>query len=655
MWSTFIVGLCLCILLLYVPTSIQLRCFGFNGPFGISLSPAISVCELSLIGTGFGLLGLRVGWQGVIALFALITVLICLIFRRNWRGLLCVNRSDWILLLAYLCVGLLVGTWFFVRNLDGPLSFVQEFDNAFHLNLIHAFMETDRYSILQASVFPSSLAPLSDISFYPAAWHIVCAVSGSILGLPATMAENIGIAAFLLFVFPTSVYAFMSVVFRDSFRLRFTASFFMFAFASFPWGFLVAGPLYSNFASFSLLPCVLALFIKMIECDDATVRARWTVVFVLASSALAFSQPNSIFTAIFILLSYTFMRPFISYAINGAERRRSMLKAALFSLAVLAFLVIVFCSGSFSGTVHYPHVSYASTSQAVIDFINFGYRNSVAQWPLTVLVAFGILAALLLNQYLWLLPSLVYFGIGYVLSSSVPANLFTDFLTGFWYNDVDRIAANCVFVLIPLVTLGFCFLLELLCKAIGKCDVRTSMVTYCVALVSCLAIIFAPSHIDAGNGWINTAFGSRASRLYELSTTAVSLTDDEISFLNRCKGIVGDSLVINNPYDGSAFAYVSADLNTAKRQFFTSNSGDDLIIDRHLSKLSWSHAVKNAVKAVGAKYVLQLDQSNDSEATFYGAFYSPKKWAGILAIDESTPGFECILSNGDMRLYKIVD
>lgn len=655
MWSTFAVGFCLCILLLYVPAAIQLRFFGFNGPFGISLSPAIAVCELSLIGAGLGLLGLRLGWQGPIAFYLLITILAGFVFGKKSRRLLCPNQSDWILLLAYMCVGVLVGVWYFVWNLDGPLSFVQEFDNAFHLNLIHAYMKTERFSIFQATVFPSSFTLLSDLSFYPAAWHVVCALVGSILGLSASMAENVGIAAFLLFVFPSSIYAFTSVVFHDSFRLKLTASFFMFAFASFPWGFLVAGPLYSNFASFSLLPGVLALFIKMIECNKSNDRARWAAVFVLASIALALSQPNSIFTAAFILLPYVFIRPFITDAIDGSVRRRNIQRVVLFSIAVFFLLVVVFNSSSFSAIVHYPHSSYASTSQAVVDFINFGYRNSVSQWPLTVLVSFGILVALLSNQHIWLIPSLVYFGIGYVLSSSVPANILTDFMTGFWYNDVDRIAANCVFVLIPLATLGFCFLLDLLCNAIDKHDMRTLIISYSFALAFCLAMVFAPSHIDAGNGWVNTAFGSRANRLKELSTTAISLTDDEVSFLHRCKDVVGDSLIINNPYDGSAFAYVTADLNIARRQFFASNSGDNLILDRHLNKVSWSRVVRNAVKNAGVQYVLQLDQPNDSEASFYGAFYDPDKWTGVLTIGETTPGFECILSDGDMRLYRIVD
>lgn len=34
--------------------------------------------------------------------------------------------------------------------------------------------------------------------------------------------------------------------------------------------------------------------------------------------------------------------------------------------------------------------------------------------------------------------------------------------------------------------------------------------------------------------------------------------------------------------------------------------------------------------------------------------YLPENWTGVTNIDENTPGFELVLSEGDMRLYKIV-
>ena len=34
--------------------------------------------------------------------------------------------------------------------------------------------------------------------------------------------------------------------------------------------------------------------------------------------------------------------------------------------------------------------------------------------------------------------------------------------------------------------------------------------------------------------------------------------------------------------------------------------------------------------------------------------YYPDQWTGIDAINDQTPGFEVVLSEGDMRLYRIV-
>ena len=72
-----------------------------------------------------------------------------------------------------MAVGCLVTLYLFIMPLNGPESYVQEFDNAFHLNVIQAFVESGRFSVLQATTFPTMpLQPGGDIAYYPAAWHI---------------------------------------------------------------------------------------------------------------------------------------------------------------------------------------------------------------------------------------------------------------------------------------------------------------------------------------------------------------------------------------------------------------------------------------------------------------------------------------------------
>jgi hypothetical protein len=35
--------------------------------------------------------------------------------------------------------------------------------------------------------------------------------------------------------------------------------------------------------------------------------------------------------------------------------------------------------------------------------------------------------------------------------------------------------------------------------------------------------------------------------------------------------------------------------------------------------------------------------------------FNTKVWRGLIKVDDETPGLETLLSEGDMRLYKIVD
>ena len=67
--------------------------------------------------------------------------------------------------------------------------------------------------------------------------------------------------------------------------------------------------------------------------------------------------------------------------------------------------------------------------------------------------------------------------------------------------------------------------------------------------------------------------------------------------------------------------------------------------------------LRNAVEETGASYVLLLDEGatadDQSQAWFFTWRWYADWWDGITSITEDTPGFELILSDGDMRLYRI--
>lgn len=82
------------------------------------------------------------------------------------------------------------------------------------------------------------------------------------------------------------------------------------------------------------------------------------------------------------------------------------------------------------------------------------------------------------------------------------------------------------------------------------------------------------------------------------------------------------------------------------------SSSDKPAIKQKLDKLASDQEVQKEVEEAGAHYVLILDADNPDPSSRYSS-YSKDDWIGIESINEETSGFEIVLSDGDMRLYKI--
>lgn len=176
-----------------------------------------------------------------------------------------------------------------------------------------------------------------------------------------------------------------------------------------------------------------------------------------------------------------------------------------------------------------------------------------------------------------------------------------------------------------------------------------------------LVLLFYPSFSIRGMGSIQTPFGYFADMMDELYT--MDQTDDEIifseserEFAAQVKEIVGDDIVYNIPYDGSFLAYQSDGLRTIYRLPYTGSgqNDDQKIIQAQLYDYATNDKVREAVANTDAQYVMMLDYGHIPYHKSWPEYY-PSVWEGITAIDENTPGFELVLSEGDMRLFKIVE
>ena len=162
---------------------------------------------------------------------------------------------------------------------------------------------------------------------------------------------------------------------------------------------------------------------------------------------------------------------------------------------------------------------------------------------------------------------------------------------------------------------------------------------------------------------IDTAFGYTRYLMSFQNDTSRSddvLGAEERAFLDKASSTVEpDAVILNHPFDGSAFAAANWDLNVYWRFW----GGYDISEDNQTSqtlrfradKMAEDEDVARALRESGAQYLLLLDQGTLPEEDYmrYTIFYNSDEWPGIEAIDDQTPGLELLLGEGDMRLYRI--
>ena len=152
------------------------------------------------------------------------------------------------------------------------------------------------------------------------------------------------------------------------------------------------------------------------------------------------------------------------------------------------------------------------------------------------------------------------------------------------------------------------------------------------------------------------AFSDLRDNIQTVYGYGTPLTENEQRFLIKTKEIVGDALVINEPFDGSMMAYGINGVNCYYRYFngfgTSSETMDSVTIRQKLNLIESDLTVRESVKSIGAKYVLILDNS-DAGHSFAASAYQKDLWKGIESITDDTSGFSLVLKEGNLSLYKI--
>lgn len=579
------------------------------------------------------------------------------------------------IMVLYVLVAALVALFYFIIPLDGPASFSQESDNTAHLGYIQSFLASGNYSVLDVSLYHdiqgnnASPTGRSSGSFYPAAWHCVAALAASLVGSTAPIAANAALLTFIVVVFPLGVYLFVRYISNDNKTILCCGSVISLAFAAFPWGMITFGPLYPNMAAYScVLPtaCLFIYFCDSIRAKNNAIDFTSLALFFVGLLTLAVLQPNAVFTVGVLLIAFCF---------KAIYKATGKINPLIRGLCLAAFLIVVGVLWIFlyelpflQSVVSFAWEPFTSIRQAVVNVAVLSYGGSTAQLFLAALVLAGILYCFAKRKNRWLVVTYLITCFLVLIASFADGSL-RSFFTGFWYTDSYRIAAMAALAGIPLAALGLYSVFKALGKAWIICtrlccvsgERSISGIGVVVLFILSICLIYYPTFSVLGIGTIGTPFGDFEARWHDEnhSVNICIMDGEEEHFLEKVsQTVLKEDLILNIPDDGSVFAYGAYDLNVYYRRTGVAAIGkeaiDSELIRLNLVNYSNDFEVQKAVEESGAKYLLVLDQGDDiNKNRYWFGHYNSEEWVGIDAVNDSTPGFKVVLSEGDMRLYEI--
>ena len=375
--------------------------------------------------------------------------------------------------------------------------------------------------------------------------------------------------------------------------------------------------------------------------------------------SVALAQPNGAFTLGIWSVAFAVSHLWSKRSDGYWSGKRT---AIILCFIACAAWVLLFVAPPLQGVVTYSWKSTLSIPKAIVAGLLFMFTNREGVQPfLTVLVLLGIAKTLKDRRLRWLSVSYIAAFSFYVIDVTTDGFV-KQLLTGFWYTDYYRTGAMTALFAIPLAALGFAWFVKLGTGLLGKMRFgRQGSNNSCVVamvLVVLLAVCqFAPVRFAFGETDVRPGLMKIHAEVGSRYSWEKGLTSEEDEFVKRVMSIAGGDCVVNVPSDGSCWSYGVEGLNTLFRRSATAGpSGSEpyaTVLRTKLCDCAASDEVREAVEKTGARYVMLLDEKSYDDRTVVKFRYKEEDWVGIESITQDTPGFTLVLSEGDMRLYRI--
>lgn len=695
MWSDFYLAAAALCAVLLAPGFLALRAAGLSRVASLCCAPLASISLVSLLGQVLAFAG--VSSSPVVLLAPLLAALLAAALASRGRA----TRADtcrtapWVPL-VFLVLGVALAHNLFVSRIGDADQLFQAYDLTHHLNTIQAIADSGRFSSFGVGPYltaaDQAIAPVSYATFYPSAYHVVCALVVQATGATVPVVINASMFVYAGVVFPLAMAGLMSAVFPGERRTVLFGAVATVSFVAFPWLLLAFGPVFPNVAGFACMPAAMALFVWAIGPETSrSGRVRLFATLAVFVLGMALLHPNTVFTCIVLLAPYAVTRIWGAKALEGRSRPVRAGACAAFVALCLAVWLVCYKLPFFQDIVTHHWDSFARPWQEVVNILtqtySLGFFSEVAaQLLLGALVVAGAVRAIYLPGRRWLavsyaLACLICF-VGATRNDELQ-HLFA----GFWYTDPMRLGAMASVAAMPLAAMGLDWAYATALALAGRYNARLGRRTHApiVAVVvgaGFLLLNFMPEFNLPGlhheytqaeqefnrtagdprdfSKSVHTTFGDYRDIIAEVYSYGTPLDSGEEIFLDKVRALVGDDLVINDPMDGSFLAYGYNGTRVYNRNFVgfggSRETAESEVIRTRLCDIATDDEVRDAVESVGARYVMVMRQ-DDSEWSLINqrGDFKPELFSGISSIGPDTPGFTRVLRYGTMSLYRIDD
>lgn len=718
-WLSFVAAFGVALVLMYIPGLSILKAGRLSLPWALSAAPLISCALIFITGETFAWLRIPLNITLYIFILLCITVAarVWQLQAARSGALLtapqpathtfgCAPISTATLAL-YLGIGVVCTLIWYVVPLWQPSNLANGWDIVAHLNYAQTFIQNSTYSSLHASYYSTAAAQLNPSSapatFYPCGWNILCALIAQIANASIPIAANALNSVFLAVCWPLSCMTFVANVFPTQPRARTCAAFVCCLSTIFPWTLLIYGPLFPFLSACCLMPSIYWIFMQLTRSAiSPRERIQLGCYFVLGGITLMLLHTSALFSSIVILTPWCASR--IAHTSRTITLRSKPISrvalSVIFVIAVCAvwaacYLIIVLKQG----LLNFWWPSITTIHQALLQGLLFEFVSSnpwgnwfISPQPVfSVLYILGAIRAFRLKQGRSLVVAFVYLlCLGIVLIAfDTPLK---SVLASFWYTDPYRIASLAIICAMPILGLGLHVAVECMCctytafitrvrrafntrtRRVGSPSSlpssRSLAVVKAATLILILGIHATVTFPQTGTWKLTGTFDHNERSEYKIALSApvnnlkvvcAGVHDDrfinraKINFLQRAHAIVGNDVVLNNPYDGSVLAYGYMGMNTLWRypktlQEYERPGFAQLRLEAYAA--ADRYKVQDIIRRTHAAYLLSLGEHVRTDTSLAGD-YIPQTFSGITRVTAETPGFTLVLEDGDMKLFRI--